>query len=93
MDEFQSLLPEGKVVECLEDLGSLTVVELKNLLKRYKEKTSGVKADLVLRTFAIFCRPKNFETQSRDLPDEESLICHEKDFTYEALHRQCEHLP
>ena len=54
MEEFQSLLPEGKVVECFEDLGSLTVAELKCILKRYKEKTSVVKADLVLRTFAGF---------------------------------------
>ena len=93
MDKFQSLLPDGKVVESLEDLGLLTVAELKNILKCYKEKTSGVKADLVLRTFAIFCRAKIYETQSKDLADEESLICHEKDFTYEALHRQCHHLP
>ena len=59
MEEFQSLLPEGKVVECLEDLVSLTVAELKSILKRYKEKTSGVKADLVLRTFAVFAVQKH----------------------------------
>ena len=79
MDEFQSLLPKGKFVECLEDLGSLKVAEVKNVLKRYKEKTTGVKADLVLRTFAIFCRAKNFNKEPEDVVDESSLICHEKD--------------
>ena len=93
MEEFQSLLPEGKVVECLEDLGSLTVAELKSILKRYKEKTSGVKADLVLRTFAVFCRAKTFSVHSEDFLDESSLLCHEKEYTYEAFHQQCQHLP
>ena len=61
MDVFKSFLPEGKTVHCLEDLGSLTVAELKAILKQYKEKKSGNKADLILRTFAVFCRAKNFE--------------------------------
>ena len=93
MEEFQSLLPEEKVVECLEDLGSLTVAELKSILKRFKEKTSGVKADLVLRTFAVFCRAKTFSVHSEDFLDESSLLCHEKEYTYEAFHQQCQHLP
>ena len=32
MDQFQSLLPHGKSVNCLDDLGSLSVKELKNIL-------------------------------------------------------------
>ena len=96
MDVFKSFLPEGKSVECLEDLGALTVAELKAILQQYKEKKSGNKADLILRTFAVFCRAKNFEKQSGDVPeevDESVLYCHEKDYTYKASREQCIHLP
>ena len=96
MDVFKSFLPEGKTVDCLEDLGALTVAELKAILKQYKEKKSGNKADLILRTFAVFCRAKNFEKQSGDIPekaDESVLYCHEKEYTYEAAREQCLHLP
>ena len=92
MEKFKSLLPEGKVVDSLEDLGALNVKELKSILKQYKEKRTGVKADLVLRAFAVFCRAKNF-SESDQLPDESSLYCHEKEFTYEAIRQQCVHLP
>ena len=96
MDVFKSFLPEGKTVHCLEDLGSLTVAKLKVILKQYKEKKSGNKADLILRTFAVFCRAKNYEKQSGEVPEEvnESMLyCHEKEYTYEAAREQCIHLP
>ena len=92
MEKFRSLLPDGKVVDSLEDLGALTVKELKNILKQYKENTTGVKADLVLRAFAVYSRAKNF-SESDQLPDESSLYCHEKEFTYEAIRQQCTYLP
>ena len=56
MEQFQTLLPTGKQVTCLEDLGSLRVSDLKKILYVYKMKVSGVKADLVLRVYAVFCR-------------------------------------
>ena len=51
MDQFISSLPEGKSVICLEELGSFSVKELKN-----REKSSGAKANLVLRVYALFCK-------------------------------------
>ena len=38
MDQFQSLLPHGKSINCLDDLGSLSVKELKNILLSYRGK-------------------------------------------------------
>ena len=55
MEQFNSTLPEGKKVTCLEDLGLLSMKELKQVLQVYNEKSS-IKADLVLRVYAIFCR-------------------------------------
>ena len=57
MEQFQSLLPEGKSISCLEDLSVLTVKDLKKILDAYKDELSGIKADLVLRVYAIFSRP------------------------------------
>ena len=54
MKQFQNLLPAGKQVTCLEDLSSLRVRDLNKILSVYKEKLSGVKADLVLRFYAVF---------------------------------------
>ena len=62
MDQFQALLPQGVSVACLEDLSSLRVKDLKVILIAFKEKISGVKADLILRTYAIFCRVSQTDT-------------------------------
>ena len=56
MDQFRSLLPEEKPVQCLDDLRNLTVKELKAILAAYKERMSGSQADLILRAYAIFSR-------------------------------------
>ena len=93
MEAFKSTLPEGKVVDHLEDLGAFTVKELKSILKQYNERTSGVKVDLVLRTFAVFCRAKNVPDKSSDISDESLLYCCEKEWTYSAIYEQCKHLP
>ena len=77
MDAFKDFLPKGKVVECFENLATLTVTELKRILQRYKEKTGGIKADLVLRAYAIFCRAKKSEEQTDELPYESFLYCNE----------------
>ena len=56
MDKFESLVPQGISINCLEDLGCLKVKDLKKILAAYEEKVSGGKADLVLRVYAIFSR-------------------------------------
>ena len=56
MDQFIKLLPDGKSVTCLDDLPSLKLSELKKSLFSYNEKVSGNKANLVLRTYAVFSR-------------------------------------
>jgi len=62
MDQFIKLLPDEKSVTCLDDLLSLTVSELTKILCSYNEKVSGNKADLVLHTYAVFSRAKEFSS-------------------------------
>ena len=59
MDAFKLLLLKGKKVDCLEDLGALTIKELKHILVQYRQKTSSVKVDLILCAYAVFCHAKN----------------------------------
>ena len=55
MDQVSKLLPDGKSVTCLDDLLSLTVIELKKILFLYNE-VSGNKATLALHTYGVFSR-------------------------------------
>ena len=64
MDQFISLLLEGKAVSCFEYFSILTVKELKKVLLAYKEKVSGVKADLILRAYAVFSRLEQQESSA-----------------------------
>ena len=94
MDQFRSLLPEGKTVACLEDLSSLRVKDLKHILTAFKEKISGVKADLLLRVYAIFCRISQVETvpcytATEPCVDEAPINA----FTYDFIKFQASHLP
>ena len=93
MEQYISLLPEGKKVTCLEDLGVFSVKELKKVLQSYHKKTSGCKADLILRVYALFCCIKDVccaisadKTPKSDLPPHL--------WTYEALiNNFCHMLP
>ena len=58
MDQFNLCLPDGVSITCLEDFGQLKVNELKCILAKYNSKVSGVKTDLILHLYAIFCRFK-----------------------------------
>ena len=68
MDQFEALLPEGKVITCLEDLSTLRVMDLKKILKPFKKSISGVKADLILRVYAIYCRLSTSSVTSVPVP-------------------------
>ena len=92
MEQFNLLIPDGKAVTCLDDLRSLTVNELKKILVSYNEKVSGNKADLILRSYAVFCRVKEggsvhvdaTSSSNRELP-----LC-----TYREIYSsKCGHLP
>ena len=88
-----SLLPEGKTVDCLKDFSKLNVRNLKEILVRYDEKISGVKADLILRAYAIFSRLKN--RMHNDLSaTQQELDRYEELCTYEEIIKsKCSHLP
>ena len=79
MDQFITLLPDGKSVTCLDDLLLLKLNELKKILFSYNEKMSGTKADLVLRTYAVFSRAKEGSSAAlsrhTDLPFVSILVC------------------
>ena len=74
MDQFISTLPEGKSVTCLEDLSAFSVKELKNILVSYREKSSGAKADLVLRVYALFCKVKDPTNSSSAISNDDSSL-------------------
>ena len=48
MDAFNAVCPEGKSISCVDDLKAFTVADFKKILRAYKEKVSGCKADLLL---------------------------------------------
>ena len=78
----------GNYLDYLDDLLLLTLSELKKILLSYNEKVSGNKADLVLRTYAVFSRAKEgrSDTLSRRM---ESSICK----YHEMYSLKCGHLP
>ena len=93
MEQFVAILPEGKAVTCLEDLGTFSLKQLKQVLRRYNEKNSGVKADLVFRVYAIFCRLKENISSSPNAT-ESSASNSSGPWTYDAIFsRNCKHLP
>ena len=83
MDAFISVCPDGKPPSCLEYLRKFSGKELQGILKHYHENISGEKADLLMRTFAIFshCQPK---LQSQQLPSD-SFLDHTACCTYKAV--------
>ena len=84
MDQFISTLPKGKSITCLEDLGSFSVKELKNVLVSYCEKSSGAKADLVLHVYALFCKVKDLTNSSTAISvDGSSLDLSSDAWTYQ----------
>ena len=88
MDQFIKLLPDGKSVTCLDDLLSLKLSELKKILLSYNEKVSGNKANLVLRTYAVFSRAKEGSS---------AALCRRTDSSVCKFHDmyslKCRHLP
>ena len=84
MDQFISLLPEGKAVSCIEDFSILTVKELKKVLLSYKEKVSGAKADLILGANAVFSRLEQQEISALKI-SEPVLVGVDAECTYNAI--------
>ena len=94
MEQFQALLPEGKSVACLEDLSSLRVKDLKVVLAAFNEKISGVKADLLLRVYAVFCRISQTETAPCYTVAESNVNEPPTNaYTYDFVKFQASHLP
>ncbi len=54
MDASKSLLPKEKTVDCLEDLGKLSVKELKHVLVQYREKHQVSKPILFFERMLYF---------------------------------------
>ena len=88
MDQFIKLLPDEKEVTCLEDLLSLKVSEQKKILCSYNEKVSGNKADLVLRTYAVFSRAKEGSSAALSRCTGSSICKY-----HEMYSLKCGHLP
>ena len=102
MYQFSKFFPEGKSVSTLEDLASLVdlaslaVKELKRSLLSYREKVSGTKAHLVLRTYALFCRALQADSKnsSESVQTTPSSKAEKSALTYEVIFRpRCGNLP
>ncbi len=93
MDQFESLLPKDQIVDCLDDPWKFTVKQLKTILVAYKEKTSGSKADLILRAYAIFSRLK--QQVQVDVSSPQLLAtADEVNCRYDDMFKsKCSHLP
>ena len=83
MDEFILVCPNGKPASCVEDLRKFSVKELQGILKHYHENISGKKADLLMRTFAIFSRCQPTLRSQQLLSD--SFMDHTTCCTYKAV--------
>ena len=83
MDEFISVCPKVKPASCLEDFRKFSVKKLQEILKHCHENILGKTADLLMRTFAIFCcfEPK---LHSQQLPID-SFMDHTICCTYNAV--------
>eukprot|EP00795_Rhopilema_esculentum_P003488 gene3488-1870_t len=88
--------PSRKRRRTLESNGFQLVKELKRILLSYREKVSGTKADLVLRTYAILCRALQADSKnsSASVPTTPSSETEKSALTYEEIFRsRCGHLP
>ena len=88
MDQFIKLRPDGKSVTCLDGLLSMKVSELKKILYSYKEKVSGNKADLVLRTYVFFYRAKEGSSAALSRRTDSSICKY-----HEMYSLKCGHFP
>ena len=68
----------------------MSVKELKKISIAFKEKISGVKADMILRVYAIFCHV-NASYSSTQPP--KANITDVKKFSYEFIRSQASNLP
>ena len=91
MEQFLALLPDGKTVSGLEDLSSLRVVDLKKNLKAFKSNLSGVKADLILRAYAVYCRLSTTSPIDSDAPVDADVDMNA--FTYSFIRNEANVLP
>jgi len=87
MDQFIKLLPDEKSGTFLDGLLSLKVSELKKILSSYNE-VSGNKADLVLRTYAVFSRAKEGSSAALSRCTDSSICKY-----HEMYSLKCWHLP
>ena len=88
MDQFIKLLPDGKSITCLDDLLSLKISELKKILFSYNKKVSGSKADLILRTYAVFSSAKDGSSAALSRRTDSSICKY-----HEMYSLKCGHLP
>ena len=86
MDQFIKLLPGVKSVAYLDDLLPLKVNKLKKILFSYNEKVSGNKADLVLRTYAVFSRIKDGSSAALSRRTESSICKYHEMYSLKSGH-------
>ena len=70
-----------KEISSLDDTQNLTAKNLREILRSYSESTGGVKADLVLKVYALLMREVNRGNEKDSLQDQ-------GDFKYEATIRR-----
>ena len=77
-----------KEISSQDDIQNLTAKNLREILRSYSESTGGVKADLVLKVYALLMR-KVLPSSANNKGLEKDSLQDQGDFKYEATIRSC----
>ena len=77
----------NKKISSLDDIQNLTAKNLREILRSYSESTGGVKADLVLKVYALLMR-EVLPSSANNRGNENDSLQDQGDFKYEATIRR-----
>ena len=76
-----------KEISSLDDIQNLTAKNLREILRSHSESTGGVKADLVLKVYALLMR-EVLPSSANNRGNEKYSLQDQEDFKYEATIRR-----
>ena len=76
-----------KEISSLDDIQNLTAKNLREILRSHSESTGGVKADLVLKVYALLMR-EVLPSSANNRGNEKDSLQDQGDFKYEATIRR-----
>ena len=83
---------KDKDISTLDDIQKLKTKDLRDILRSHSESTGGMKADLVLKVYALLMRhvlpSSNANSGESEVPQDQEQGQDECDFKYEATMRR-----